>query len=194
MWDLPRPGLEPVSPAFADRFLTTAPPGKSLLLFLYDPWAENIFYFFKWLKKFKRRISGLCENCKKFQLQCLLIKFYWHTAMPIRLRIGCGCSCIPRAELSWDRDRLQSLNYLLSGPLRVCWPLPFNEMVQASRITWQRPKVEVGWLGGVAVLPHVSLTFLTGRVFFPRNFLADSTLNPTGQKWVTWLSWGWGKK
>ena len=27
-WDLPRPGLEPVSPALAGRFLTTAPPGK----------------------------------------------------------------------------------------------------------------------------------------------------------------------
>ena len=29
MWDLPRPGLKPMSPALAGRFLTTAPPGKS---------------------------------------------------------------------------------------------------------------------------------------------------------------------
>ena len=29
-WDLPRPGLKPVSPALAGGFLTTAPPGKSL--------------------------------------------------------------------------------------------------------------------------------------------------------------------
>ena len=28
MWDLPRSGLEPVSPALAGRFSTTAPPGK----------------------------------------------------------------------------------------------------------------------------------------------------------------------
>ena len=28
MWDLTRPGLEPVSPALAGRFSTTAPPGK----------------------------------------------------------------------------------------------------------------------------------------------------------------------
>ena len=28
MWDLPRQGLEPVSPALAGRFSTTAPPGK----------------------------------------------------------------------------------------------------------------------------------------------------------------------
>ena len=28
MWDLPRPGLEPLSPALAGGFSTTAPPGK----------------------------------------------------------------------------------------------------------------------------------------------------------------------
>ena len=32
MWDLPGPGLEPVSPALAGGFLTTAPPGKSMAL------------------------------------------------------------------------------------------------------------------------------------------------------------------
>ena len=30
-WDLPGPGIEPVSPALAGGFLTTAPPGKSLI-------------------------------------------------------------------------------------------------------------------------------------------------------------------
>ena len=34
MWDLPRPGLEPVSPALAGGFLTTASPGKPGLQFL----------------------------------------------------------------------------------------------------------------------------------------------------------------
>ena len=34
MWDLPRPGFEPVSPALAGRFSTTAPPGKPLLFIL----------------------------------------------------------------------------------------------------------------------------------------------------------------
>ena len=28
MWDIPGPGLEPMSPALAGRFSTTAPPGK----------------------------------------------------------------------------------------------------------------------------------------------------------------------
>ena len=39
MWDLPRPGLEPVCPALAGRFSTTAPPGKPGNLFI-------LFYFF----------------------------------------------------------------------------------------------------------------------------------------------------
>ena len=31
MWDPPRPGLEPMSPALAGRFSTTEPPGKPLM-------------------------------------------------------------------------------------------------------------------------------------------------------------------
>ena len=34
MWDLPRPGPEPVSPALAGRFSTTAPPGKPQNIFI----------------------------------------------------------------------------------------------------------------------------------------------------------------
>ena len=37
MWDLPRPGLEPVSPALEGRFLITEPPGKSLFIFKMMP-------------------------------------------------------------------------------------------------------------------------------------------------------------
>ena len=33
MWDLPGPGLEPVSPALAGGFLATAPPGKPCNIF-----------------------------------------------------------------------------------------------------------------------------------------------------------------
>ena len=35
MWDLPGPGLEPVSPALAGGFLTTEPPGKSHCTFFF---------------------------------------------------------------------------------------------------------------------------------------------------------------
>ena len=33
MWDPPRPGLEPASPALAGRLSTTAPPGKPCFFF-----------------------------------------------------------------------------------------------------------------------------------------------------------------
>ena len=34
MWGLPRPGLEPMSPALAGKFSTTAPPGKPYYIYL----------------------------------------------------------------------------------------------------------------------------------------------------------------
>ena len=45
MWDLPRPGLEPVSPALAGRFSTTAPPGKPERIFiaLYPVLHMNVY-------------------------------------------------------------------------------------------------------------------------------------------------------
>ena len=46
MWDLPRPGLEPVSPAWAGRFSTTVPPGKPYS-FLKVPLMSRTFSFNK---------------------------------------------------------------------------------------------------------------------------------------------------
>ena len=43
MWDLPRPGLKPVSPALAGRFSTTAPPGKPPISFLKIIITEEFF-------------------------------------------------------------------------------------------------------------------------------------------------------
>ena len=37
MWDLPRPGLEPMSLALAGRFSTTAPPGKPVSVLFKAP-------------------------------------------------------------------------------------------------------------------------------------------------------------
>ena len=46
MWDLPRPGLEPVSPALAGRFSTTAPPGKPLLFLFCECVCVCFFVWF----------------------------------------------------------------------------------------------------------------------------------------------------
>ena len=45
MWDLPRPGLEPVSPSLVSRLSTTAPPGKPSILILSECSSSNFFFF-----------------------------------------------------------------------------------------------------------------------------------------------------
>ena len=45
MWDLPSPGLEPVSPALAGRFSTTAPAGKPYSTFLYDIFINGMYLY-----------------------------------------------------------------------------------------------------------------------------------------------------
>ena len=47
MWDLPGPELEPVSPALAGGFLTTAPPGMPFFTFLMVPFEAQVFNFDK---------------------------------------------------------------------------------------------------------------------------------------------------
>ena len=48
-WDLPRPGLEPVSPALAGRFSTTAPPGKPML-FIFKAQLMCLSFAWDWGK------------------------------------------------------------------------------------------------------------------------------------------------
>ena len=44
MWDLPRPGPEPVSPALAGRLSTTAPPGSpNTILKKQNNWEESLY-------------------------------------------------------------------------------------------------------------------------------------------------------
>ena len=42
MWDLPGPGIEPVTPALVGRFFTTEPPGKPSSRLLYTKDTEMI--------------------------------------------------------------------------------------------------------------------------------------------------------
>ena len=61
MWDPPRPGLEPVSPALAGRLSTAAPPGKPKKRFLYK------------LQVIANRL--LCSESKPFIRDNLMICF-----------------------------------------------------------------------------------------------------------------------
>ena len=54
MWDLPGPGIKPVSPELAGGFLTTASPGKSLS-------TVFLMCLFKYVSQDSREV----ENCVK---------------------------------------------------------------------------------------------------------------------------------
>ena len=58
-WDLPRPGLEPVSPASAGRFSTTAPPGKPQCCRLFD--TEIQILWSQRMTTWKRKAFGICQ-------------------------------------------------------------------------------------------------------------------------------------
>ena len=42
MWDLPRPGLKPVSPELAGGFLTITPPGKPHIVIFESVFTESV--------------------------------------------------------------------------------------------------------------------------------------------------------
>ena len=75
--DLPRSGIKPVSPALADGFPTTEPPGKPLPLLLEAPGAAH-FQAFQWFFGDK---SG-------FLLACLLIDDEFAKSVPTILLLS----------------------------------------------------------------------------------------------------------
>ena len=67
MWDLPGPGLGPVSPALAGGFLTTAPPGK--------PGSWSIF----------KSGSFLCFHCVHI-IKCTAVRLFFLLFVLLKLR------------------------------------------------------------------------------------------------------------
>ena len=62
MWDPPRPGLEPVSPALAGRLSNTAPPGKPLEWTFYNKISFSLISIFMGLSSIS---ASIYENEKK---------------------------------------------------------------------------------------------------------------------------------
>ena len=79
MWNLPRPGLEPVSPALAGGLLTTEPPGKPCTYYLITIMDLQINLYFKRnntavkldlrARKDRRQIKCVCV----YMYMCILI-------------------------------------------------------------------------------------------------------------------------
>ena len=69
MWDLPGPGIKPVSHALAGRFLTTGPPRKSYTWDFYITWYKACIAAFLFAMKFSVFIQK--SSCKRPRTSCL---------------------------------------------------------------------------------------------------------------------------
>ena len=85
MWDLPGPGLEPVSPALTGRFLTTAPPGKP------TPWVFDITYILEILFHCHNKVSKLQPKGQIQPSAYLCNTILLEHIMPIHLSSVYGC-------------------------------------------------------------------------------------------------------
>ena len=80
MWDLPGPGLEPVSPALAGGFSTTAPPGKPPPILLMPPSGFFTEKEVSFSSHFNARIQSVwCFQCLTeniYVCECVYIYIY----------------------------------------------------------------------------------------------------------------------
>ena len=74
MWDLPGPGLEPVSPALAGGFLTTAPPGKPPNLFSFFFLIFEIYFIYLWLRWVFVAMRRLFSSCGEQGLLFVVVR------------------------------------------------------------------------------------------------------------------------
>ena len=77
MWDLPGPGLEPVSPALAGGFLTTVPSGKPLPSFLKDSLSRSSWLTVFFFQDFKSCLLEDSEEKSAVNLFFFLILFIY---------------------------------------------------------------------------------------------------------------------
>ena len=59
MWDLPRSGIEPMSPASAGRFFTTEPPGKPVFFSFFFNSNYLFIYWLHWVYIAARAFSSI---------------------------------------------------------------------------------------------------------------------------------------
>ena len=155
MWNLPGPGIEPMSLALAGRFLSTAPPRKSISIISFVHISQNLILFSVWKPKLHKKI--LKDIGTKRNTFCVFwkstecIKFLGDTShhrMHIFIRTG-------ESSLDWWEKRqvfLQektSINNQLEKILQTNWMWQRGEgagLVRQRVIKGFR-RQERGWRG-----------------------------------------------
>ena len=123
MWDLPSPGLQPVSPALAGGFLTTAPPGKPWKSFfkgrsyLYPVlWSISLspktrvsvptaMFIISWLSSsciFSGGLRICCQHLEKKQ-------FFKKSKHCLRHCVGTLADLSPQDDAMWPKEILTEM-------------------------------------------------------------------------------------
>ena len=68
MWDLPGPGIEPVSPELAGGFLTTRPPGKP---------SPSLWYVWRFIKEWVQKPIFFTRLCLESPFICFSLHLYF---------------------------------------------------------------------------------------------------------------------
>ena len=143
MWDLPGPGLEPMSPALAARFLTTKPPGKSLKLFFSSSCLLNLYLYFKFFCNTKY-IQGI-YFCG-FSPVILLLDFIFH------LSFECHLSLFPSSAPFLGH----SIFVWLPGSFLTLIMFNIGSYVLNSYLVWQSvSELSFPLMGSVCSLPSM---------------------------------------
>ena len=147
MWDLPGPGLEPVSPALAGGFLTTAPPGKSSIFLVPDFFLSYSSFWWRpasyisqtpvpaatLLGSSMKGIDGRSQGGKRAE-----VMFSQHLTSPLAVVVK-AVSIVPTAAQPWQC----LMNY-------EKWPPKQGTFKEASWMVWHKDKSRkhLGWCNG----------------------------------------------
>ncbi|KAJ8792834.1 hypothetical protein J1605_004019 [Eschrichtius robustus] len=162
MWDLPSPGLEPVSPALAGRFSTTVPPGKprkgrssvlSLLFALNQEDGHHSIAVCKWDSESsqarKETPSVVCEDlyCSLGSKEVALWASAWHCRDWLFSRLGLWRQRRHRVLVQPPGLHALSLRAVVASPPRrdsspfaeTTTPVPPSPLAQSTPLfDWSR--------------------------------------------------------
>ena len=112
MWDPPRPGLEPVSPALAGRLSTTVPPGKPKSLLTWLP-----IYYKGYNSGIVRRRDALCQEWDEDQIYISYYKSQYHMLLAWK-------------SITWLPSVFQRLPHHPTSTVRSSLAITFYEQTQ----------------------------------------------------------------
>ena len=152
MWDLPRPGLEPVSPAFAGRLSTTAPPGK----------PGN--YFLTFITTDVLPVLGLHRNGKISSMHSFVTDFFSFNKFIYFIYLflaALGLRCCARAFSSccaWASH---------CGGFSCCGERALGTRAQQLWLAGSRMQAQQLWRTGLVALRHVGSSRTRARTCVP---------------------------